>query len=182
MQTTKEVNPQPRIAPCINMWSVTFLFLFFFFCLWHLLNVGACVHHIAREGQEEWTTLAQVTGDQFQISLRSPQCYSIMSCATLISIVSCIHVNTKKLHNITCILVAKGVILWSLECTLICAIRFFFANRLPLYTCKLLHVKTRSQKLVSLLNDLCSKCNKRFIISFCYYDSKCSKLCGMLMY
>jgi hypothetical protein len=51
MQTTKEVNPHPHIAPCVNMWSV----FFFFFC--HLLNVGACVHHIAWEGQVEWTTL-----------------------------------------------------------------------------------------------------------------------------
>ena len=56
MQTTKEVNPHPRIASCVNMWSVTFLFLFFFLC--HLLNVGACVHHIVREGQVEWITLA----------------------------------------------------------------------------------------------------------------------------
>ena len=55
MQITKEINPHPRIAPCVNMWSVTFLFLFFFFC--HLLNVGACVYHIAREGEVEWTTL-----------------------------------------------------------------------------------------------------------------------------
>ena len=51
MQTTKEVNPHPRIASCVNMWSV---FFFFFFC--HLLNVGACVHHIVQEGQMEWTT------------------------------------------------------------------------------------------------------------------------------
>ena len=57
MQTAKEVNPHPRIAPCVNMWSVTFLFLFFFF-LCHLLNVGACIRHITREGQGEWTTLA----------------------------------------------------------------------------------------------------------------------------
>src|ERR1700737_1683019 len=33
------------------------------------------------------------------------------------SIVSCIHVNTTKLRNITCTLVATGVILWSLECS-----------------------------------------------------------------
>ena len=58
MQTTKEVNPHPRIAPCVNMWSVTFLFLFSFFFLSHLLNVGACVRHIAQEGQVEQTTLA----------------------------------------------------------------------------------------------------------------------------
>jgi hypothetical protein len=59
LQTIKEVNPHPCIAPCVNMWSVTFLSLslsFFFLC--HLLNVGACVRQIAREGQVEWTTPA----------------------------------------------------------------------------------------------------------------------------
>jgi hypothetical protein len=54
MQITQEINPHPHIAPCVNMWSVTFLFFF----LYHLLNVCACVRHIAREGQVEWTTLA----------------------------------------------------------------------------------------------------------------------------
>jgi hypothetical protein len=49
-------------------------------------------------------------------------CYSIMSCATLISRVSCIHVNTTKLRNITCTLVATGVSLWSLECTKECSL------------------------------------------------------------
>jgi hypothetical protein len=60
MQTTQEVNPHPRIAPCVNMWGgiFFFFFFFFFFFLCHLLNVGACVRHIAREGQVEWTTLA----------------------------------------------------------------------------------------------------------------------------
>jgi hypothetical protein len=56
MQTTKEVHSHPRIVPCVDMWSLIFLFFFFFFC--HLLNVGACVLHIAWEGQVEWTTLA----------------------------------------------------------------------------------------------------------------------------
>jgi hypothetical protein len=80
MQTTKEVNPHPRIAPCVNMWIVTFLFFFFFSC--HLLNVGACVHHIAREDQVEWTTLMYLTGEQIQIVITSPLCSSIMSHAT----------------------------------------------------------------------------------------------------
>ena len=52
LQTIQEVDPHPRIASCVNMWSV------FFFFLCHFLNVGACVSHIAREGQVEWTTLA----------------------------------------------------------------------------------------------------------------------------
>jgi hypothetical protein len=58
MQTTQEANPHPRIAACVNMWSVFFFFFFFFFFLCHLLDVGACVCHIAWEGQVEWTTLA----------------------------------------------------------------------------------------------------------------------------
>ena len=61
IQTTQEVNSHLHIATCVNMWSVTFLFLLFFLC--HLLNVGACVHHIAQEGQVEWTTLSYVTGE-----------------------------------------------------------------------------------------------------------------------
>ena len=52
MQNIKEVNPHPRMMPCVNMWII---FFFFFF---HLLNVGACIRHIAQEGQAEWTTLA----------------------------------------------------------------------------------------------------------------------------
>ena len=65
MQTTKEVNLNPCIAPCVNRWSV----FFFFFFLCHLLNVGACVHHIAKEGQVQWTTLAHVTGECIQNAL-----------------------------------------------------------------------------------------------------------------
>jgi hypothetical protein len=52
MQTTKEVNPHPHIAPCVNMWSV-FFFFFFFFIFFNLLNVSAYVRHIAQEGPME---------------------------------------------------------------------------------------------------------------------------------
>ena len=62
MQTIKEVNPQPRIAPCVNMWSVTFL-IFFFFFLCHVLNIGAHICHMAQEGQVEWTTPTEVRGE-----------------------------------------------------------------------------------------------------------------------
>ena len=82
MQTAQEVNPHPCIAPCVNMWSIT-LFLFLFF-LWHLLNVGACVCHIAQEGQVEWTTPASMMGEQIQFVVTTPLCDSIMSHATLI--------------------------------------------------------------------------------------------------
>jgi hypothetical protein len=78
LQITQEVNPHPRIALYVNIWSVTFLF--FFIC--HLLNVGACVCHIAWEGQVEWTTPHHTTP-------RSPLkcctlCYSLVSYTTLI--------------------------------------------------------------------------------------------------
>ena len=76
MQTIKEVKPHPHIAPCIKMWSVTFLFLFFFFILCHLLNVGACICHIAQErpsGVDHTTSLKCCT-----------LCYSIVSHATLV--------------------------------------------------------------------------------------------------
>ena len=55
MQTTQAVNPHPRIAPCVNMWSV-FFFLLLLLC--QLSDVGACVRHIAREGRVEWIALA----------------------------------------------------------------------------------------------------------------------------
>ena len=95
--TTKEVNPHPCIAPCINMWSVTFLFF-------HLLNVGACICHIARESQVEWTTPHHSNVALCVIPYRHK-----LHC----SIVSRIHVNTTKLCNITCTLVGPGVILQS---------------------------------------------------------------------
>ena len=101
MQTTKEVNPHSCIAPCVNMWSV-----FFFLC--HLLNVGACICLIAREGQVEWTT---PNGGERRMNSNS-----IVSHATLFFIVSRVHVYTTKLRNITCALVATSVIPRSLEC------------------------------------------------------------------
>ena len=66
-QSTKEVNPHPHIAPCVNMWGVTFLFIFFFLFLCHLLNVGSWICHIAREDQVEWTTPTEVRRKWSQI-------------------------------------------------------------------------------------------------------------------
>ena len=116
MQTTKEVNPHPRIVPCVNMWSVTFLFLFFFF-LCHLLNVGACIRHITQEfpsGVEHTSVGDKRTNSNCPhisfVLFHSVTCYTD-------SIVSHIHVNTTKLRNITCTLVATSVILRGLECT-----------------------------------------------------------------
>jgi hypothetical protein len=108
MQTTKKVNPHPHIAPCVNIWSV---FFFFFFFLCHLLNVGACICHITQERQVEWTTPHHTIKMLHFVVFHNITCYTN-------SIVTCIHVNTKKLHNITCTLVATSVILWRLECNL----------------------------------------------------------------
>jgi hypothetical protein len=106
MQTTKEVNPHPRIVPCVNLWSVTFLFLsLFFFFLCHLLNIGTCIRYIAWEGQTgvDHTSV----GD----GRTNPNCPHIsfvlfhnVTCYTN-SIVSRIHVNTTKLCNTTCTLI-----------------------------------------------------------------------------
>ena len=41
------------------------LLLLLFWC--HLLNVGACICHIAREGHMEWTTLTEMRGEWLQI-------------------------------------------------------------------------------------------------------------------
>ena len=67
--TKKKINSHPCIAPCVNMWS----FFFFFFFFSHLLNDGACICHIAQEGQVEWTTPTEVRGKQSQI----PQCHKL---------------------------------------------------------------------------------------------------------
>ena len=78
MQTTKEVNPHPHNASCVNMWSV-----FFFFFLCHLL-----MH------------MSQCLGRSSGVDHTTP-----LKCCTLCySTVSRIHVNTTKLHNITCTL------------------------------------------------------------------------------
>ena len=54
-------------------------------------------------------------GERIQIILTSPfVLFHSVTCYTNF-VVSCIHVNTAKLHNITCTLVATGVIIRSLE-------------------------------------------------------------------
>ena len=105
MQTTKEVNPHPRIASCVNMWSVILLLFFFFLC--HFLSVGACIYHIAQKAK--WSGPHQWRWRENEFKFHSVTCYTK-------SIVSRIHVNTTKLRNITCTLVATCVILPTLEC------------------------------------------------------------------
>jgi hypothetical protein len=112
LQTTQEVNSHPHITLCVNMWNV----FFFFFFLCHLLNVGACVRHIAREGHGvdhisvgDKRTNSNCPHISF-VLFRNVTCYTN-------SIASRIHVNTTKLCNVMCTLVATGAILRPLECT-----------------------------------------------------------------
>ena len=107
MQTTKEVNPRPHIVPCVNMWSVTFLFLSFFFFLCHS---SMLVHVYATSSRK-----AKWSGPHHIIEMLHFVLFHNITCYTK-SIIARIHVNTTKLHNITCTLVATCVILWSLEC------------------------------------------------------------------
>ena len=116
MQSTQEVNPHRHIAPCVSMWSVTFLFFFFSLC--HLLNVGACICDIARPSGVDHTSIGDMITNSncphiFFVLFHNLTCYTN-------SIVSRIHVNTTKPRNIMCTLIAIGVILWSLECTCLC--------------------------------------------------------------
>jgi hypothetical protein len=98
MQTTKVINPHPHIVPCVNMWSVTFLFLFFF--LYNLLNV-ACIrppHCPGRPSGVDHTHISFVL-------LHNVTCYTN-------SIISHIHVKTTEFRDIMCTLVATRALHW----------------------------------------------------------------------
>ena len=114
MQTTQEVNPRPHIAPCVNMWSATFLFLFFFLC--HLCECW-CMRLPHRPGRLSGVDHTSVDDGRTNSKWHhiSFVIFHNITCYTN-SIGSRIHVNTTKLRNIMCTLIATGVILQSLEC------------------------------------------------------------------
>ena len=104
IQTTKGVNPHPHIVPWVHMWSATFLFFFLCHC-WMLVHA-----YTTLPGAAKWSGPHHTVKMLHFVLFQSVTCYTS-------SIVSCIHVNTTKLRNIMCTLVAIGVTLRSLECT-----------------------------------------------------------------
>jgi hypothetical protein len=115
MQTTKEANPHPHFAPCVNMWSCPLLLLLLLL-LMPLVEYW-CMHPPHHPGRPSGVGHTSV-GDKRTNSNCPHTCYvlfHIVTCYTN-SIISCIHVNTTKLHNITYTLVATNMTLRSLEC------------------------------------------------------------------
>ena len=106
IQSTK-VNPPPSHCAMYQYVECHFLLLLLLLALVECW----CMHiPFAQEGRVEWTTLTERRGEERRMNSKS-----IVSHATLILKGSCIHVNTTKIRNITCTLVATCVILRSLE-------------------------------------------------------------------
>ena len=97
MQSAKEVNPHPRIAPCVKYVECHLLILIFYLLLMPLVECW-CMHIPHRLGRPT-TMCHQRRWHENEIKFHSVTCYTN-------STISCIHVNTTKLRNITCTLVA----------------------------------------------------------------------------
>ena len=69
-----------------------------------------CMHMPHRPGRPRGVDHTTSVNMLHFVLFHSVTCYTS-------SLVSCIHVNTTKLRNIMCTLVATGVIPWSLECS-----------------------------------------------------------------
>ena len=69
-----------------------------------------CMAYATLPGKVKWSAPHHTIKMMYFVLFLSVTCYNS-------SMLSCIHVNTTKLYNITCTLVATGVILWSLKCS-----------------------------------------------------------------
>jgi len=111
MQTTKEVNPHTHIAPCCGV-SPSYSYSSSYATCWMLVMHPP--HCQGRPSGVDHTSIGDKNTNSncpyiSFVLFRNVTCYTN-------SIASRIHVNTTKLCNIMCTLVATGVILWRLEC------------------------------------------------------------------
>jgi hypothetical protein len=104
MQTTKEVNPHPHIAPCCEVSPSSSSSSSYATC-WML------VHAYATSPEK-----AKWSGPHHTIQMLHFMLFHSVTYYTN-SIVSRIHVNTAQICNVMSTSVATGVILRSLECT-----------------------------------------------------------------
>jgi hypothetical protein len=113
MQTTREVNPHPHITPCQHVECLLLLRLLLMPLVgWWCMHLP---HHPGRPCGVDHTSV----GDRIPNSNCPYIAFVLCHNATCYtdSTVPCIHVNTTKLCNSMCTLVATNVILQRLECT-----------------------------------------------------------------
>ena len=103
MQITKEGNPHLALRH-VSICGVSLSSSSYVTC-WMLVHA-----YVTSSGKTKWS------GPHHTIKMLHFVLFHNFTCYTN-STISCIHVNTTKFRNVTCTLVATGVILRSLECT-----------------------------------------------------------------
>ena len=112
-QRSQPTRSYYAMCPHVKCYLLILIFILLFM---PLLNVGACVCHITREGHGvDHDSVGDVRTNSNCPHISFVLFHNVV-CYTN-SIASHIHVNTTKIRNIKCTLVATSVILQSLECT-----------------------------------------------------------------